>query len=239
MPNSPIRLPQSRASFLAATIAAALLAGCASVSVNQESLDAHQPPPAVPERIFIAEYDIADGALRADRDGEDLDQVRSKIRADFAARLGTRLTKFIAPAEILPADAKPPRGNYWLITGRFDRVNQGSRALRALIGLGAGGTKMETTTTVLDLRTAPPRPFLELKTTGGSNAGPGMIATLSIFTAVPTAVSQAVSTGITMDANRTARMITAALSEYLANRGATDPATALRPKRPGSVPGLY
>ena len=39
---------------------------------------------------------------------------------------------------------RPARANVWLITGEFVRVNGGSRELRGLVGLGLGGTKMET-----------------------------------------------------------------------------------------------
>ena len=53
-----------------------------------------------------------------------------------------------------------PRGNFWLIVSRFDRMYQGSRMLRSVIGFGAGGTKLEMTVMVYDLSRRPPRPFL-------------------------------------------------------------------------------
>jgi Domain of unknown function (DUF4410) len=52
----------------------------------------------------------------------------------------------------------------WLVTGEFVRVTQGSRALRGLVGLGAGGTKLETAVRVYDLSHLSKGPVLQFET---------------------------------------------------------------------------
>jgi hypothetical protein len=61
------------------------------------------------------------------------------------------------------------------VTGQFTYVEQGSRALRAVVGMGAGGTKVETTVRLYDLSVSSSKPVVTFNTTGGSNAQPGVI----------------------------------------------------------------
>ena len=124
----------------------------------------------------------------------------------------------------------------WLITGQFIRVNQGSRALRVALGLGAGGTKMETIAQVYDLSSrSREQPLFTFSTTGGSNAEPGVITSVGPLapTTVPVLViSMAVKGmhGVSEDAKRTARVIAAYVSDQLANRGYLPP-----DKKPGKA----
>jgi hypothetical protein len=155
----------------------------------------------------------------------------------FTRHLVRRLSRHVAPAEAVAATAPLPRGNFWLIVSRFDRMHQGSRMLRSVIGFGAGGTKLEMTVMVYDLSKRPPRPFLLLQTTGGSNAAPGAIGTATYFATGVTALFSAgnlfegTRSGLTFDTLRTVRQIVAALSEYLVERGALPPDKRLRSKR--------
>ena len=90
---------------------------------------------------------------------------------------------------------------------------------------------------VYDLSRRPPRPFLLLQTTGGSNAAPGAIGTATYFATGVTALFSAgnlfegTRSGLTFDTLRTVRQIVAALSEYLVDRGALSPDKRLRSKR--------
>jgi Domain of unknown function (DUF4410) len=130
----------------------------------------------------------------------------------------------------------------WLITGQFTRVNQGSRPLRLALGLGAGGTKMETTAQVYDLSTrSRQQPLFTFSTTGGSNAEPGLITSIGPLapTTVPVLVISMAGKGmhgVSEDAKRTARVIAAYVSEQLAARGYL-PADkrAGKAKRPGEL----
>ncbi len=122
--------------------------------------------------------------------------------------------------------------NAWLIRGDFITVKQGSRLLRGAIGFGAGGTKLETHVRVYDLAQDPATPFLTFSTTGGSNAEPGAILAL---TTDPLQLAiggvSGVAHGLSEDTARTAREITAELTDYMFARGWISDAQRVAPKR--------
>lgn len=193
------------------------LTGCASVSLSKrEWRDAE---PEAPERIYVRPFTVDPGISRVDREGDGLAEFERKFSEDFARRLAERLSKHVAPAEVAGAEKKITEADAWVVEGRFTRLNQGSRALRALVGFGLGGTKTEAVVRVL-------RPgargrmemVAELETTGGSNAEPGALFG-GPFGAVPRLATQVAASGLSADARRTARTITAAISEKLHARG--------------------
>ena len=136
-----------------------------------------------------------------------------------------RFNKHLVPSEQMASMTEAPPGNHWVVVGDFTRVNQGSRALRSLVGFGAGGTKIETSVKVYHMYDTTV-PFLTFHTTGGSGAQPGGLATQSALTAVAGAAK-----GLTEDAVRTSRMITAELSDYMYQKGWIPKDKALKPKR--------
>ena len=212
---------------------------CASVSVEKTERTHPAPPRALPDKIFVKPFDIYEPALRVDRSGENLERFKFDARERLSRTLVARLKKHVAPAEAISANAPLPKGNYWLITGRIDRIHQGSRALRALVGFGLGGTKFETTAVISDLSVRPPRPFLLIETTGGSNASPGAIGTATYFFGGITALGslgnllEGVRTGVSFDTIRTSKELSAALSEFLYQQRAIPHEQAQAPKRPG------
>ena len=227
-------LTQSR---WAVGLVCAALCSCASVSLKKvEVLTVHAPMKA-PAKILVRPPEFYDAAVRVDRRGARLDTFKHEMQERFTRHLVRRLSRNVAPAEAVAATAPLPRGNYWLIVSRFDRMHQGSRMLRSVIGFGVGGTKLETSVVVYDLSRRPPRPFLLLQTTGGSNASPGAIGTATYFATGVTALFSAgnlfegTRSGLTFDTLRTVRQIVAALSEYLVERGALPPGNRLRSKR--------
>jgi hypothetical protein len=209
--------------------------GCASVSVRRAAFRPGPKPPTTPEKIYVRPFVLQ--GLRVDRKGADLDAMAKEFQSAFSNKLAVRLSKNIAPAQAIGADAPVPRSNTWLVEGRFERLHQGSRALRAVFGWGLGGTKMECVTRVYDMRQARREPFAVIETTGGSNAEPGAVFG-GPFGAVPRLVATSITSGVTADSRRTARMITAALSEYLGAAKAPLPKKPMRAKRLGEVPGL-
>ena len=268
------RHPRPRSS--AARLAAALLlftglaaGGCASVSVQPQITTAGKPPVAPaqrPRRIVVEAFTFPEPArVRVDRQGAELAALERRLQERLRERTMRELTKLgveAVPVEagqggrVAPADggrsgrgAAGPRGEpAWVVTGQFTRVNQGSRALRIAIGLGTGGTKMETAVRVFDRSTpAAGAPVLAFRTTGGSGAEPGLISAggpvnspLAIAIVVASVVETAAGSGghgITEDADRTARMIAAYLSEELARRGYCDAASVKRAQRLGGAGG--
>jgi hypothetical protein len=211
------------------------LAACESVSVRRSEVVSGEPPHWAPERIYVARFAAPKDVFRVDRSDERLETFREemtdRLRRNIVWRVGDR----IAPASAVERDEVIPPGRAWLITGRFERVNQGSRAMRMLLGFGAGGTKVETSVIVYDLSGSNPKPFLRFETTGGSNAMPGAVASTTWWGAAMGSAG-GMRAGLNFDTVRTSREITAALSEYLAERELIERKKALRPKRLGQWP---
>lgn len=201
------------------------------------------PPKKLPAKIYVQEFVAPLDNFRVDRNEKDLLAFIKGERHALASDLVEQLSKHIAPAEILPEDKSLPKGNYWLIRGVFDRVNQGSRLLRMGVGFGAGGTKLETRITMDDLSRATPSTFLSLLSTGGSGMAPGAWAAFTPAGAffVPGAVANAGGAslgGLSIDRKRTAREITATLSEYCFQQGLITEHRTRRPKKLGLLPSI-
>ena len=203
------------------------------------------PPSRLPEKVFVAPFSFSDEAIRVDRSGAALEEFKFNLREFMTRNLVRRLPKYVAPAMAVAVNAPLPRGNYWLIRGNFDRISQGSRILRSVVGLGVGATRMDTTVVVYDLSGPYPRPFLRIDTTGGSNISPGIAGLATFFVSGPMAFGNlfnmvdGVRSGITFDTVRTSREVNAALSEYLYQRGTISYKKASGPKRLGKFPSWF
>ncbi len=208
------------------------LCSCASVSV-QNVVELSQPPPAaIPQRIFVQPFEFEEGNIRVDREGLKLAEFKTNLQKDIAKNLVERLAKYVAPAEALPSAEGVPLGENWLLTGKFTRVNQGSRFLRSAFGFGSGGTKMDVTVTVFELSGGSPRPLVMIQTTGGSNAMPGAIMGVISWTMILQGGEGLIS-GVTGDCRRSSREITAALAEYCQKNGLLVAKNAPKPKPKG------
>ncbi len=218
------------------------LVGCASVSVGNIK-DKGIPPKKLPTKIIVQEFKAPAENFRVDRDNEKLQQFITNERQALALDLVQQLSKYVAPAQLLPEGSPLPKGNIWLVQGTYDRVNQGSRLLRAGIGFGAGGTKMETRAHISALNSKKPNTFLSMITTGGSGLAPGAWAAFTPAFAFywPGAVANAGGaslSGLSVDRKRTAREIVATLSEYCFEQRLIPERRMRRPKRLGLLPPL-
>jgi hypothetical protein len=224
-----------------------LFEGCASVSVRSERSGQTRVPHRCPAVLYVKDFGFPPRAsVRADRQGAQLAafeqglQTRMRTQTVRAlGRYGLPVVPVTDPGELNKLRRQQPG---WLIAGQFTRVNQGSRALRIALGLGAGGTKMETAVQVYDLaERRRERPLFSFSTSGGSNAEPGIITSVGPLT--PTTVPAAVIAvagkaghGVTEDDKRTARVIAAKVSEELAARGCLPPEHKPgKAKRPGEL----
>ena len=223
-----------------------LLASCASVSVEKmrHTIPPQEGPKIAPDEILIRPFVVSNEALRVDRDSEELEEFKKELRDRLANQMAERFKKHVANARVVAAGDTLPQGNFWLVSGEFQRVNQGSRLLRSVVGFGSGGTKMDTVVRVYDLSQKEPREFLTFETTGGSNVSQGVLGVLTFpvggpmaFMSLANAVD-GVRSGVTFDTKRTAREITATLSEYLHKRRALVGKKPIKPKRLGEVPEL-
>ena len=195
----------------------ALLAGCASVGVKEDQWT--QERLVLPKRVYVKNYEVPAEVLAVDRTGAELEEFRRTTADNFTKELCERISKRIAPAVPLAEGLQPEKGA-WVVEGRFLRLNQGSRLLRSLVGLGAGGTKMEARTTVSEVQArGDKKTIAQIETTGGSNAEPGMLTFPTPIGGGIRAVASLAKTGVTADQRRTARMITAAMAEKLEAQG--------------------
>ena len=95
---------------------------CASVSVKKIELLTVRPPTKAPAKILVKPPTFYDPGLRVDRSGAKLENFKYELQEKFTRHLVQRLSRHVSPAQAVAATAPLPRGNYWLITGRFDRV---------------------------------------------------------------------------------------------------------------------
>ena len=229
-----------------AAVAMLSLASCSSVSVEKvrHAIPPQEGPKKSPDMILVKPFKVTNEVLRVDRESEELEKFKKDLSDRLARQTAEALTKHVAPARVMAPGETLPRGNVWLVTGEFQRVNQGSRALRSIVGFGAGGTKMDTVVRIKDLSPPAPLEFFNFETTGGSNFTQGVLGVLTFpvggpmaFMSLANAVD-GVRSGVTFDTKRTAREISAVLSEYLYKRRALVDKKPIKPKRLGGIPEL-
>ncbi len=207
------------------------LGGCASISVQPGTATATKK---MPDKVYVENFSTSKGEFNVDRDGAELATFKKDLKAMMTVGITTDLSKRLITAVPAGKIDFAKRQNAWLIRGQFVKVNQGSRLLRGTLGFGAGGTKLETQVQVYDLATGDPKPFLTFSTTGGSNAEPGVIPSLATdpLSLVIDAAGGAgnIAHGVTEDTNRTAREITAELSDYMYRAGWIPESKWVQPK---------
>jgi len=215
----------------AACIAAAwTLASCASVSVEEDTAYMRQ---RMPEIVYVLDFDTAHADFEVDRTGKELADFKKNLQLMLKTATAADLTDKLVPAVAETNLHRSRSKSAWLVRGEFKTVKQGSRLLRSAIGFGAGGTKVETHVEVYDLAENPTLPFLTFNTTGGSNAEPGAVLALTTdpLQLAIGAVSGAAH-GLSEDTKRTAREITAELSDYMHRRGWISDGQWVQPKHP-------
>ena len=218
------------AAILLPCLALALLSSCASVSVKGQARSGKQPVQK-PAKVYVADFGTEHGVYKiAGAESKDPEAFKKKTAATLTDYVVKGINTHVAPAEHAAKVSGLPK-NGWLVTGEFIRVNTGSRILRSGVGLGAGGTKMETRVQVYDLASGA-QPFLSFETTGGSNAMPGLLTSTGPASAAFSMTTQAMM-GVTDDAARTSRMIAGALNSYLVERGWLDKSKAYSMKELG------
>lgn len=218
------------------------LGGCASVSVSNLEKQGIAPK-SLPKKIYVQEFSIPKDSFYVGREDEALEEMIISEKHALAVALAKQITKRVSPCEVLTKGSPLPKGDFWVLQGNYIQVYQGSRALRILIGFGAGKTTIEMQAVFCSLATGKPTPFLSVKTTGGSGLSPGVVGAMNPAGALflPGAVGNALGAalgGLTMDRNRSAREITAALSEYCYQQNILPKHRLRRPKMLQKPPSL-
>ncbi|MCE0482928.1 MAG: DUF4410 domain-containing protein [Methylacidiphilales bacterium] len=186
----------------------------------------------MPEIIYVSDFSTAHSDFNVDRKGAELAEFKKNLQLMLKTAMVTDLTDKLVPAADATKSARRHDKIAWLIQGQFTTVNQGSRLLRSAIGFGAGGTKMETRVHVYDLSGNLTKPIMTFSTTGGSGAEPGAVLAMSTDP-LQLAIGgvSGVAHGLSEDTKRTARMITAQLSDYMFRHGWINADQRIEPKK--------
>lgn len=214
---------------IGASVLALVLCSCASVSVKGLNTTGARPVRA-PQRFLVEPFSVARTDVKENAMGKPAGRLKYDVQRLLAEYLVKELSRNIAPATLVRSRTAPGPDT-WVVSGELTKVYEGNRLLRMGIGLGAGGTKMETQVAVRNA-SAGNRPFLQFATTGGSNALPGAATNPIPFSSAPSALLQT-TTGVTDDAARTARQITAAIADYMVERGWLAAGKVRKPKIAG------
>lgn len=208
---------------LAASVALTFsLGACASVSVKDVTKGQQKQKLARPSQLVVLPFTIESGAVKENSIRRHPGQLAAETQVLLEKYLVAELLKLQLPVTTNPPKSATP--NIWIISGKVTRLAEGNRLLRMSFGLGMGGTKMETSVEVHSGRDK----VLGFSTTGGSNAMPGAITTPVPFTGTIAALNGA-KDGVTADAARTSRMITAVIADRMVQEGWLSPDRA-KPK---------
>ncbi len=220
-----------------------VLAGCSSVSVQEESENVGLAPPTRPGVLWVRPFAVPKGAEFDAAAKSPTDDPRLRVGRLVAEGILSRAEKLVAPGKLVEDGQLPPAGGL-LVEGKILRVRQGSRALRLGIGFGAGRSLLETSVKVFNLERSATKPWLVFETSGGSNAEPGLAGMLvpspvSIPVAVTivggaAAAGAITGKGVTEDALRTGRTIAASIHGHLAAHGLMKKTATV--KRRGKMP---
>lgn len=197
----------------------ALLGGCGSIQTAPGLSSTAQltpNPPVIivkPFRISTAKWLVGQNQWY-DREDWNFVKFKDDFQIKFQKALMVRLQK-VAPIKAYWPGTLPQQG--WMVGGDFLTVFQGSRALRAGVGFGAGETTFQTKVYVYDLSRSQTEYVLSFYTGvpdpqhgGGSGSGqtPGLIAGNAPGAAIAT------GEGLSWDMDRTAREIRDILMTY-------------------------
>jgi hypothetical protein len=231
--------------LLIAGAALLVLIGCAPTTVNVVSQYTGNLPQ--PNRILIYNFAVSPGEVTLNQgvsaqvqamvgnpqppQTEQELQVGRTVANALAAKLVAELRKMGYPAERV-SGVPPYRGdNVLVIEGQLTSVDQGNRAARVMIGLGAGHSDVKTYTQLYDLQRRGRLLVEEFVTDARSGYKPGMAETEGASAAAGhwamglavgvglNVASEKYSDNVNADAQRTAEQIAQKLNTIFQNRG--------------------
>jgi hypothetical protein len=185
-------------------VVAALLSGCATVSVTPQPIRPPQPAaamnaieaePIYPTRVEVRDFDFvvndvtenrsplnrgidlfrrSSADQRQDAIGRDVGEVVSKETAKKLDKAGLHAVR--VPREIDTS----VQGNFLLVTGRLVEVDEGNRFTRVAVGLGAGESRLATEVRVYRVTNGERAEVLRFTTRANSGKMPGVAASLGV-----------------------------------------------------------
>ncbi len=221
------------------------LMGCAPTTVNV--LNQYTGTLPQPNRILVYNFAVSPDEVTLDQGvsaevqalagnpqppwSEKELQVGRAVTNALAANLVAQLRKMGYPAERV-SGMSPYRGdNVLVIEGQITSVDQGSRAARVVVGLGAGHSDVKTFTQLYDLQQYGRRLVEQFTTDARSGYKPGMAETEGASAAAGhwamglavgvglNVASEKYSENVDADARRTAEQIAKQINTVFQNRG--------------------
>lgn len=188
-------------------IGASLLVGALTPAKNSNVNTSYTSAPPPPYVIFVDSFSVQQTASQSDdggplsnrphllgmfRGGEDntligqhkeqqQDELMEKLPGMLQKELIENLAKSIAPAAN-GNGARAKNWNSWVIMGQFLVIDQGSRAMQAGIGFGAGQSHIEVQAQIYTLRDMN-NPFLTFDSKGASGHMPGAVMMMNPYVA--------------------------------------------------------
>jgi hypothetical protein len=230
-----------------AMLAAAFAAGCGSTqATTQAQYGGRVPRPA---RIVVYPFAVSPADVALDDSptvvaawkmhglsaNDERREVAEQVRDALAANLVQKIQAMGLPAERYAGQDVSTGGPMLAITGHFLSVDEGSRAARITVGLGAGRSTVSAAVQVFDVMPEGNRLLTEYDVVAKSGRRPGAAETLGVGAAAGTLATAAVVTGaaavgseafgddVQADARRAAEKIAKLLQAYFAQQGWVQP----------------
>ncbi len=225
----------------AAVLGIVLLTGCARTTVQSEQVASERLPR--PVMVVVSDFAVTPQEVKLDRapgsrlatllHGRDTSDAERQVGQAVASALSRRLVEEIQklgfPAERAVSGASIPP-NSLAVDGQFVTIDEGNRLRRMVIGLGAGGTTVQTQVQVHEATPDGLHLVAEFATVAESSRKPGMAETMgagAALSGVETAaavggaadVAGEFGSSVEADANRTAEQIATKLAAVFREQG--------------------
>jgi hypothetical protein len=178
-----------KSSILAACCAPLILAGCSTAKVVSDIPQATDPS-VRPPSIYVADFELQDGAVTSGSPLArlPLHRMREQSQAHaLATALGNEVVedlvkKGVSARRLAHNEAIPTQG--WLLSGTIQRIDEGDRLRRAVVGFGSGATDLKVAIEIENLSVArAPTQLDQVQTDARSGKAPGAILTVNPYAA--------------------------------------------------------
>jgi hypothetical protein len=243
MLTRPDRLDRPAHGVCLVALALAAGAGCASTDVAMSSEYGGALPR--PQQILIFPFATSPEEVQLDwsptvagvwkleglSSSQEEQKVAHAVAQALAQHLATKVQALGIPAQAVTGDVPAPSGPTLAITGQFLAIDQGNRAERVAIGLGAGHSDVRTAVQVSEVMPEGRRLVdqfdIDAKSgrkpgaaeTMGMGAAAGHLAVSAAVTAAGSVASEAFGDDVDADAERTAAKIASVLQSLFQRQG--------------------
>jgi hypothetical protein len=174
--------------------------------------------------IYVADFDLPDNAVKSESPLAHLplhawreqSQAHALVETMEEALTLDLVKKGLHARRLTPGEAPPTRG--WLVRGTIQRLDEGDRLRRAVVGFGSGQTDLRVEVSIESLSSAlPPQPLYQVQTKAQSAKSPGAVVSMNPYAAA--AKFAFTSHDLSRDAQRSASRIADQVDGYIISRG--------------------